>query len=198
MAFFGLTTKSSVNKEKKKNKKLMSELDRVRQEEGPDQNAIRQQAKPHAEEMIAEANKGREEKRARGEEFHKREFTGLTPMQRQEQEAHANRRINKEVHRNQRELIAKQGHHGLRGGSAYAQKADLERLGHEARNEAQSNIRGLDAELALKKMASQFAIEEGGASERLLANQQAENAINLQEERKRNRKYEHQFNRIRG
>ena len=57
---------------------------------------------------------------------------------------------------------------------------------------------GLNLKKDITLAGSQFAIEEGGAAERLLGEQSAIDALNLQEERKRQRKYEHQFNRIRG
>lgn len=199
MAFFGLTTNKNRNRERKRARSLQSELNRVRSEEGPDQNAVRQQANVHATQMRQTANEGREEGRKRGEEFNKRQFSGLSAEERNRHESDASRRINREVQRNQRELIGKQGHHGLRGGSAYAQKADLARLGHEAHNEAQSAIRGMDSDLALKNKANQFAIEEGGAAENVLNHQSAVDQINLQNERKRQRRNEASlFNLIRG
>jgi hypothetical protein len=195
MAFFGLTTNKKRKEEKNKNKQLRSEVERLRNVEGPDYNALRSQARTHANEMRQTESLGREEGKKRGEEFLSRNFQGLTPQQRQEYESQANRKINREVEKNQRELIGKQGRSGLRGGSAYAQKADLARLGHEARQDAQSSIRNLDTDLSLKKMASQFAIEEGGAAQRLLNEQLALDELRLDEERKRQRRYEQQFNR---
>lgn len=194
MAFLGLTTNKKRKEEKKKVKALRGEVERLRNVEGPDYNALRNQARQHAESMRQTSEQGRAEGRKRGEEFLSRKFTGLTPEQKQEYESQANRRINREVERNQRELIGKQGRSGLRGGTAYAQKADLARLGHEARQDAQSAVRNLDTDLALKKMASQFAIEEGGAADRLLNEQLALDELRLDEERKRQRRYEQQFN----
>lgn len=195
MAFFGLTTNKKRKQERKKAHALQGEVERLRNVEGTDYNALRTQARTHANEMRNTESQGREEGRKRGEEFLSRNFTGLTPEQRQEYESQANRKINREVERNQRELIGKQGRSGLRGGTAFAQKAELARLGHEARQDAQSSVRNLDNDLALKKMASQFAIEEGGAAQRLLNEQQAMDELRLDEERKKQRRYEQQFNR---
>lgn len=195
MAFFGLTTNKKRKQERKKAHALQGEVQRLRNVEGTDYNTLRNQARIHAGEMRNTENQGREEGRKRGEEFLSRNFTGLTPEQRQEYESQANRKINREVERNQRELIGKQGRSGLRGGTAFAQKAELARLGHEARQDAQSSVRNLDTDLALKKMASQFAIEEGGAAQRLLNEQQAMDELRLDEERKKQRRYEQQFNR---
>lgn len=207
MYFSGATTGFGLNKPKYKkqvsHKKIKenAELKNLRADtREPNLDALKKQAKINAQEMNQTAMRGREEHRKRGEEFHARKFTGLTPEERARQESDASRKINRQVQGQQRELIGKQGHHGLRGGSAYAQKADLARLGNEAKNEAFSAIQGRDQDLALKKMASQFAIEEGGAAEHVLNEQEAMNQLLLENERKRNKRYGHeaQFNRIRG
>jgi hypothetical protein len=199
MSFLGLTTESKRKKEKHRRREEHAELKNLRANaREPNLEAVRKQAKIHAHEMNQTAMEGRKAHQKRGEEFHARKFTGLTPEERARHESDAARRINRQIQGHQRELIGKQGHHGVRGGSAYAQKADLARLGMEAKNEANSAIRGMDQDLALKKMASQFAIEEGGAAEYLTNEQQAANELLLENERKRNRRHEAQFNRIRG
>lgn len=198
MAFFGLTTNKKRKKEQKKAKALQGELNRVRQEEGPDLNTMRQQAKTHAEEMHQTEQKGREEGRKRQEEFFGRNFEGLTAKDRARHESDAARRINREIASHRKEIIGKRGHHGMRGGSAYAQEADLARLGHEAHNEARSAIQGMDRDLALKKQAAAFAVEEGGASGRLMNEQAALDELKLENERKKQNKYLHRWNLIRG
>ena len=195
MAFLGLTTAKSKRKERKRSRELQGDIERMQSAPGPDQNVLRDRARKIAGEMHQSANLGREMGRKRGEEFLSRNFTGFNPQQRQQYESQANRRINREVERQQRDLIGKQGRHGVYGGAAYAQKADLARLGNEARQDSQSDIRNLDTALALKKMASQFAIEEGEAANRLLDEQSALDSLNLEEEKRRQRMYENRFNR---
>lgn len=202
MAFFGLTSKSSANKERKKAKFLKGELERTRrsqEEEVPNITPMHEAAKTHAKELHTIEKAGLQAGREQGEEFGKRQFQGYTPEERNREEAMAARATQKKIQKAERDIIGKGGHHGRRGGSVYAQKADLERMGLESHNEAQDAIRRADKELALKNEARQFAIEQGGGTGAIERHQQALNELNLAKEKKKQRRYEDQlFSRIRG
>jgi hypothetical protein len=194
MAFFGLTTNKKKKAEKKKVKNLRQENERLRNVEGPDRASLQQQAYKEAQNMQNIGEEGIARGKKRGEEFLSREFKGLNPEQEQRYQSQANRRINREVEGAQRELIGKQGHRGMKGGQAFAQRAHLANQGNELRGEASDKIRNLDSDLALKKMASQFAIEEGERAQSILNNQSALDQLLLDEERKKQRRAQQQFN----
>lgn len=149
---------------------------------------------------VALSQKERDEARAKGklyaDEVLGRQYQGLTPQQRQIMEERGNQAINREMQGYQRQLLAQQGRNNLKGGAAYAQQADLARIGTESQQELQRDISNLDSDLALKKLAAAFNIEQGEAGQRQLDRQLALDEAKLEHERRRQRKLEEQYNRL--
>jgi hypothetical protein len=144
--------------------------------------------------MRREESEGRS--RQKSEEFFNRDVSGLTPAQRRQMQESANMSLNRQMQGFQRQLTASQGRRGLGGGAAYAQQADLARMGQEAQRGIQSDIGQMDANLAMKKLAAIAALEKGEQS--LSANdyQQAIDELRMENERKQNKVSQDYFNRL--
>ena len=88
--------------------------------------------------------------------------------------------------------------HGIvgQGGVGYAQQKDLQKLANESKGQATRDLDKLDADLRLKNIAAIFAGEQGEAAQRQLDKQLALDELKLDDERKRQRLFEDQFNRL--
>jgi hypothetical protein len=158
------------------------------------ENYVQQAATDQAQKYREERKTAREEGRKYAEEVLNRDVQGLTPSQRLAMEEGGSRKINRQMQGYERKLLAQQGRGGVRGGAAYAQQADLARAGSEAQAQHLSDIGQMDADIALKKLAAMFNIEQGEASQAQLDRQLALDELRLEEERKRQRYYEDKFN----
>src|SRR5689334_7390049 len=85
------------------------------------QSRALEQAKSMKEKRIADRSEGRQY----AQNVLSQDYQGLTPQQRQNMESTGNRRLSREVQGHERRLLAEQGRKGIRGGTAYAQRADL-------------------------------------------------------------------------
>ena len=108
----------------------------------------------------------------------------------------ANKGIQRSMQQANRKLLGEQGLHGITGksGVGYAQQRDLQRMGAEAQAGVHRDLDKLNADLALKKLAASFNIEQGEAAQSQLDKQIALDELNLAEERKRQRFFEEQAN----
>lgn len=151
---------------------------------------------------MAKAKEIRQQGRAEGKQYAEdvlsRDVQGLSPKQRNAMQYEANRQIKRASQSANRRLLGEQSRHGIvgRGGVGYAQQRDLERLANEARGQSIRDIDKVDQDLALKKLAAMFNIEQGEASQSQLDRQMAMDQLNLENERKRQRHMENQFERL--
>jgi hypothetical protein len=187
-----LRAKNDLNKAQKKYSK--ENLEREKQET----EAINQRSAQRAEESKQERQKARQEGRAYAEDVLSRDVEGLSPDQRNAMQYEANQQIKRAEQSANRRLLGEQGMRGIKGNSgvAYAQQRDLQRLSNEARGQSQRDLDTLDRDLALKKLAAMFNIEQGEAAQSQLDRQMAMDELQLEQERKRQRYIEDQMNRL--
>lgn len=142
--------------------------------------------------------KGREEGRLYAEDVLNRDVQGLSPQKKSAMQYEAQRGIQREMQNANRKLLGSQSQRGISGksGVAYAQQRDLEKLGSEARGDAERDLTKLDEDLKLKKLAAMFNVEQGEASQAQLDQQMAIDQLSLEEEKKRQRLNEDKFNRL--
>lgn len=151
-------------------------------------------------EKVGQSKEDRKTARAEGREYAKdvlsQEYEGLDPVKRQAMQYEANKGIQRSMQQANRKLLGEQGLHGITGksGVGYAQQRDLQRMGAEAQAGVHRDLDKLNADLALKKLAASFNIEQGEAAQSQLDKQIALDELNLAEERKRQRFFEEQAN----
>lgn len=140
----------------------------------------------------------RQEGKTYGEEVLNRNLQGLTPQQRSAMQYEANRNIEGDLYRANQKLSGEQGRRGIghKSGVAFAQQQALQRQAQEARGQSTRDVERLNADLALKKLAALFNIEQGEASQSQLDRQAAQDELELADERKRQRGWENKFNRL--
>ncbi len=193
-------------REKKKAKREREDLKRER--------AFLEGQKPELERKQAEADKvqlaektaqsktdrqqARQEGKAYAEEVLGRDVQGLTPAQRNAMQFEANKQIQRQHQSANRKLLGDQSQHGIvgKGGVGYAQQRDLQKLANESQGQATRDIDKLNADLALKKLAAMFNIEQGEVAQNQLDKQMASDELKLSNEQKRQRYFEDQFNRL--
>lgn len=191
-------------RERKKQKREMENLKKEqeywspqKQEAQRQQNeALKNQAYEETKKMEQIRDTARDKGKKRAEEVFSRDVEGLTPQQKKNMESTAQRRLNRDMQGYERKLLAQQGRAGVKGGAAYAQQADLARIGSEAQGQYQRDLSQLDSDLSLKKLAAMFNIEEGEAAQAQLDRQLAIDEANLENERIRQRWIEDQYNRL--
>ena len=140
----------------------------------------------------------REEGRKYAEDVVNRNVQGLNPTQKNAMQYEANKHIQRQHQQANRKLLGEQGQRGIvgKGGVGYAQQKDLQRLANDAYGQSQRDMDKLDADVALKKLAAMFNIEQGEAAQSQLDRQLAADELNLANEQKRQRYFEDQFNRL--
>lgn len=161
-----------------------------------DEAAQKERAQKSAAEMAEERKRARGEGRKYAEELFSRDVEGLTPNQRRYYEESGKRQIGKDIQGAQRQLSAQQGRRGLKGGAAYAQQADLAKAGAEAQGQLQRDISSMDADLALKRLAAMFNIEQGEAAQSQLDKQLSVDEQRAEAERRRQRYLQQQYDRL--
>lgn len=164
-------------------------------EEEKSYDALKSEALKNAQGMKEDRKQARSEGRQYAEEMFNRNISGLNPAQRQAMEESGRHKINREMQGYERNLLAKQGRHGIKGGAAYAQHADLARAGMDAQGQMQRDITNLDQDMALKKLAAMFNVEQGEAAQSQLDKQIALDELKYENEKKRQRLLEEKFNR---
>lgn len=193
-------------REKKRLKKERADLEKQKQniEAGSPQrekeHADYQKSKV-AEDVIQakdDRKKAREEGRIYAEDVLNRDVEGLDPAKRQAMQFEANKGIQRSMQSANRKLLGEQSQHGIvgKGGVGYAQQRDLNKMGMEAQAGVHRDLDKLNSDLALKKIAAMFNIEQGEASQAQLDKQLAIDEMKLNDERKRQRIFEDQYNRM--
>lgn len=154
-------------------------------------------------EKSAQAAEDRKKAYAEGREriqglYNDPSIQGIDPAKRQALQYEANKGIQRSVQANNRKLLGDQAMHGIvgKGGVGYAQQRDLHRLGTEAQAGVHRDLDKLNADLRLKNIAAIFAGEQGEASQAQLDKQMAMDELNLNEEKKRQRAMEEQYNKM--
>lgn len=157
-------------------------------------NAIIGEKKQTAEKERGEAT---QKGMAQARELFNRETQGFTPAERQARQYEAERGIERGMQAAHRKLLGDQAQRGIvgKGGVKYAQQRDLERMGMEAKGQAHRDLEKLNADRALKKLAAEFAAGQGEAALSQLDKQAALDELNLENELKKQRSYQNQFNR---
>lgn len=166
--------------------------------ERQEEENIQSQIGVNAAESKKARDVARQEGRKYAEDVISRDVQGLTPAQRNAMQYEANKNIQRAHQSANRQLLGEQSRHGIvgKGGVGYAQQRDLQRLANDARGQSQRDLERLNADLALKKLAAMFNIEQGEATQSQLDRQLAADELRLGQERKRQRNYEEQFNRL--
>lgn len=185
--------KRAEHKEKKAFKKENAGIER---EFATEEERHRPLIQKRAEEEKQARHTGFEEGRKRTEEFINRDVQGLTPEHRRAIQGGAIKNIKRNMQGANRRLLAQQGARGIRGGAAYAQQADLQRAENDARGQTERDITQLDADMKLRKLATQFAGAQGEAAQSSMDRQVAADELKLNEERKRQRQIEARANRL--
>jgi len=192
-------------REKKRAKKEREQLGRERSQlEGQKpqlelQNEAAQKAQ--IDQKTQESKVARQEARKEGRQYAEdvigRDVQGLTPAQRNAMQFEANKQIQRQHQAANRKLLGEQGRHGIvgKGGVGYAQQRDLQRSADESQGQVTRDLDKLNSDLALKKLAAMFNIEQGEVGQNQLDRQMAADELKLADEQKRQRRYEDQFNR---
>jgi hypothetical protein len=193
-------------REKKKAKREREDLNRERaflegqkpELERQHQEAQKVQLAEKTQEAKTSRQQAREEGKKYAEEVLGRDVQGLTPAQRNAMQFEANKQIQRQHQSANRKLLGDQGQHGIvgKGGVGFAQQKDLQRLANESQGQATRDIDKLNADLALKKLAAMFNIEQGEVAQNQLDKQMAVDELKLSDEQKRQRYFEDQFNRL--
>ena len=159
---------------------------------------MKSQINQQAQEAKTNRQEARKEGKAYAEEVLNRDVQGLTPAQRKAMQYEASQKINRDTQQAERKLLGEQGRRGIGGksGVAFAQQQELSRAGQEAQGQATRDLEKLNADLALKKLAAMFNIEQGEASQSQLDRQMAIDELELSQEKKRQRAVEDQMNRL--
>lgn len=135
--------------------------------------------------------------RTRAEELFARDVQGLDPKKRQAMQYEANRGIRRSTQAANRKLLGEQGMHGIGGksGVGFAQQKELQRLAMDAQGGVTRDLDKLDVDERNRNRAAMLALEQGEASQDQIDRQMIIDQLNLEEERKRQRLLEDQFNR---
>jgi len=194
---------------RKRKRKEQSEREKQSLQNELTQERERQSAEPTPEEMktsvqerFDQARKdremGRKEGRQYAEEVLGREVQGLDPHERSVMQYEAQRNIERQHQNASRKLLGDQSSHGIvgKGGVGYAQQADLQRIANESQGQATRDIEKLNSERQLKNLAAMFNIEQGEATQTQLDRQMAIDELELEREKKRQRKFDDEYYRL--
>lgn len=171
------------------------ELERAKEE--ADKAEMSAQVKQDMAEAKTDRQQAREEGRKYAQDVLGQDIEGLTPKQKQAMQYEANKQVKRAMQSSNRNLLGEQSAHGItpKSGVAYAQQRDIQKQGQAAMGQNQRDIDKLNADLALKKIAAMFNIEQGEAAQTQLDKQLAQDQIRLEQERKKQKYWEDQFNR---
>lgn len=198
---FGYFTRPKKERKKLKKERAAFESERNAfraqrpQAEKEDEEVREKQITQNAQKSKELRQTGRQEGRKYGEELFNRNVQGLTPEQRRNSEFESEKRINRDLHAKEKKLLGEQGKRniGNRSGVAFAQQQELRRDADEAKGQAKRDLENLNADLALKKQAAMFNVEQGEGAQSQLDRQLAADELDLNRERKRARHLEDDY-----
>lgn len=160
---------------------------------------------PSQEELIAQKVKDAEEKRAQnqqkgfeeGEAFVNKPIAGLDPEQKKAMQYEANQQARRYEQAASRKLLGDQATRGIvgKGGVAYAQQKDIQNQANELRGQSLRDINKLETDMALKKKAAILAFSQGKIAQSQLDEELARADLELEEQKRKNKFWEDQFNR---
>jgi hypothetical protein len=196
---FGRSNRRKLHKQRKafRREKAQYEAERPGRDI-EDQNAMNMAVNKEAQEAKAMRHQGRQEGRAYAQDVLGQDVQGLTPKQRSAMQFEANKNVQRQVQGANRKLLGEQGRRGIAGrsGVGFEQQREIQRSGHQMQGQAARDLDRLDADLALKKLAAGFNIEQGEAAQNQLDRQIAQDRQELAAEKRRNRGQENKFNRL--
>lgn len=157
-----------------------------------------QQVAEKSQQSKMERQNARKEGADYAQEVLNRDVQGLDPEKRKAMQYEANKGIQRSMQSTNRKLLGDQASRGIvgKGGVGYAQQRDLQRMGTEAQAGVTRDLDKLNSDLALKKIAAMFNIEQGEAAQSQLDKQMAIDELQLGEEKKRQRMYEDQAHKL--
>lgn len=192
----GYSSSSSHKKKKeskskfRKKQKMQKEIDLNEKNYGPAQ----EQKRTNEQNALAKtAKQQRLKSQMEGHDYAQKimneDTPGLTSPQRSAMQYEAERQIDRGHEVASRRLLGDQSQRGIvgRGGVAYAQQRDLAERAQEARGGVNRDLNKLNADLALKKKAAQFAIAQGETAAQGLEREEAADALAMSEKRKKDR-----------
>ena len=184
MAFGAIRAKRQAKKYKKEAEEARRQSDANKANPEQDRQSYQAEINRIADEQRNKEKATREEGRKYAEEVLSREYPGLNEGQRRNLQEEANYQISRDIQGYQQKLSGQQGMRGVRGGAAFAQQQELARLGSDAQQQIQRDLSKLDSELALKKAAAAYNIEQGEQGQEQLRHQQAIDILNSYDQRK--------------
>lgn len=199
---FGHNRRKREKKKLKKAKEAFSQEKSIYEQQQPErERASREETKKQVGVDVGEREKEREAARKRGrtyaEEFTSRKFQGLSPDERREMQEEASQGIRHNLRNEQKRIHAEHGRKGAgRSGIAFAQRQELNRAAQEQQGQHQRDINRLDRDVALKRQAQHFAIEQGEAGQSSLDRQLAQDEVEMADERRRQRARENQYSNL--
>lgn len=198
------------HKAKREKKKLAHQVGQLKKQEKGFSNKQQDYDKNQRESQLSQANErasqmseDRKKNYAEGRQralglFNDQSISGIDPEKRKAMQYEANKHIQRQHQSANRRLLGEQGVHGIvgKGGIGYAQQRDLQRLANESYGQSRRDLDKLDADQRMRNMAAVFAAEQGEAAQGQLDKQLALDELKLDEEKKRQRNFENQFNRL--
>jgi len=171
------------------------QLDYENKQKAQQQDTAKQNAAQTAEERKAARAEGRQHIM---DLLHDPSIQGLDEKERSALQYEANKQIQRGHQSASRKLMGDQSQRGIvgKGGVAYAQQKDLQRLANESQGQATRDLDKLNSDLRMKNVAAIFAGEQGEAAQRQLDKQMALDELRYDDEKKRQRTFEDQFNRL--
>jgi len=132
------------------------------------------------QEQVGQADVADQPRREEQREQHKTEayedvtteIPGMSDAQKRAMQESANAQIDSQVQNYARQMAGGISRSGQRGGTAYAQQADLAQKGMAAQNQFQRDLVEKDSDMAMKKLAAYMASLEGKTAEDILRRQQ--------------------------
>jgi hypothetical protein len=151
-----------------------------------------------ARESAEDRAKAREEGRKYAEEVFRRPIEGLSDAERKAMQLEAHQQIKRSHQSANRRLLGEQSRHGIigRGGVGYAQQRDLQKLADEAHGAALRDREKLDRDLKLRNRVGMVTLEQGEAAQNQIDRQLAIDELEMNNEKKRQKRYEDQINRL--
>lgn len=173
---------------KREREALQADIDRLKKQQQTDpvkeERSHQEQVNQIAGDQKERDQLAREEGKQYADELLNRHYEGLGKTQRGSLQESANAQINRDIQGYEKKILAQQGRRGVKGGAAYAQQQDLARLGTEAQQQMQRDLSTLDSDLALKKLAAAYNIEQGEVGQESLRQQMARDVLGSYDQRK--------------
>ncbi len=134
--------------------------------------------------------------RERFEELMTRPYKGLEDNERRVLQESSDANINRDLQGYQKRLLAQQGRTGVKGGAAFAQQQDLNRMGIDAQQQMQRDLSSLDRDLYMRKLAAAYNMEQGEVGQAALRQQMASDLLQSYDQKRYQKYLADQANRL--